>query len=216
MPEPAGFGHPHHSRFPSLAAIGHWCLLALASGSLLLAWYGCQATRDDEITPVERLASGALRIDTSSLRIWSWLVACGFVVIAVGGIGAIHWAIEKDEDVSRSQHGVSAEPLRRRCASGTSFCWPSVPASIACCSWRETASERQCAIEAYGLTSKSASPACFPLRRPPGHAGQNVPAAPSSIVRSQTPPSRNEPAPGYDPAGLAKAPAAWPAPASSD
>ena len=71
----------------------HWCLLALATGSLLMA-VGAIASQiaQMQLRP-EKLASGAVRVDASLLTVWMWVVASGVVVAAVGGIGAIHWAV---------------------------------------------------------------------------------------------------------------------------
>ncbi len=49
--------------------------------------------RDRLSHPVEKLATGAVRFDTTLQTIWMWVEASGVVVLAVGGIGAIHWAI---------------------------------------------------------------------------------------------------------------------------
>ena len=69
----------------------HWCLLAMAVGSLLMA-LGAIAARI-ELRPPVKLASGAVKVDASLLTISMWVVASGVVVVAMGGIGAIHWAI---------------------------------------------------------------------------------------------------------------------------
>ena len=75
----------------------HWCLLALATGSLLAA-LGVLVTLLILMrllhVPVETLPSGAVKIDTSLHRISEWLAACGLIIGTVGGIGAICWAIK--------------------------------------------------------------------------------------------------------------------------
>lgn len=72
----------------------HWCLLAMAIGSLLMA-LGAIAMQIDRLQwyPEVKLASGAVKLNTSLLTPLMWVVASGVVVAAVGGIGAIHWAI---------------------------------------------------------------------------------------------------------------------------
>jgi len=71
----------------------HWCLLALATGSLLVA-LGAIAGQMAWMYPDGQLASGAVKGNASLLTIAMWLSTCSMVVAAVGGIGAIHWAIK--------------------------------------------------------------------------------------------------------------------------
>jgi len=74
----------------------HWCLLALATGSLLLA-LGATVTLAIQLqvlhVPVEPLPSGAVRFDTSLLTMSTCLVASGVIIGTVGGIDAIQLAI---------------------------------------------------------------------------------------------------------------------------
>lgn len=71
----------------------HWCLLALAIGSFL-ATFASLATQITlavvmghglDLSPIEF----ALRL----ARIWQWFMLAGIAIAAVGGIGAIHWAL---------------------------------------------------------------------------------------------------------------------------
>jgi hypothetical protein len=73
----------------------HWCLLALATGSLLVA---LSATAMQIVVSfhMRTLTFGAVVVFDPILVlacIW-WLRAFGEVVAGVGGIGAIHWAIK--------------------------------------------------------------------------------------------------------------------------
>jgi len=72
----------------------HWCLLALAIGVLLMT-LGAIGMRIMELQahPVKH-ASGTVTFKVELLRLWMWLTASGAVVAAVGGVGAIHWAIK--------------------------------------------------------------------------------------------------------------------------
>jgi hypothetical protein len=70
----------------------HWCLLALATGALLMAM-GAIAMQIAQM-----LASGAMSFDKSLRTIPMWVVASGVVVAAVGGVGAVHWAIRLRRD----------------------------------------------------------------------------------------------------------------------
>jgi C4-dicarboxylate transporter len=83
----------------------HWCLLALATGSVLMA-VGAIASQlvQMQLRPVEKLASGAVRFDTSLLTTLMWVVASGVVVAAVGGIGAIHLAIKLKREPTKPRN----------------------------------------------------------------------------------------------------------------
>jgi hypothetical protein len=72
----------------------HWCLLAMASGALLMAVCAV-ASRivQMQLRPEAQLASGAVRFDTRLLASLTWLAVSGEVIAAVGGVGAIYWAI---------------------------------------------------------------------------------------------------------------------------
>ena len=76
----------------------HWCLLALAIGSLLMTLGAISVEVIQELTNRTRpvtLASGAIEYKfVMRLTIWWWVEASGAAVAAVGGIGAIHWAIK--------------------------------------------------------------------------------------------------------------------------
>jgi hypothetical protein len=72
----------------------HWCLLAMAIGAFLIA---VGATGIQIIQPQihpEKLASGAVAYNIRPLIIWMSLQTAGAGVAAMGGIGAIHWAIQ--------------------------------------------------------------------------------------------------------------------------
>jgi hypothetical protein len=68
----------------------HWCLLTLATGSLLVALgiTAMQIALRQQVLP-----SGTIRINTSLLWIGVRSEAAGVVVLAVGGVGAILWAM---------------------------------------------------------------------------------------------------------------------------
>jgi hypothetical protein len=76
----AAFLHWQHTR--------HWCLLALAIGSFLLA-LGAIAPRIGMMV----FPGGSVQTIHSLITIGSWAGLCGVAVWTVGGIGAIHWAI---------------------------------------------------------------------------------------------------------------------------
>lgn len=71
----------------------HWCLLALATGTLLMA-LGTIAGQLAWMYPDGKLASGAVKGNASLVTISMWLSTSSMVVAAAGGIGAIHWAIK--------------------------------------------------------------------------------------------------------------------------
>jgi hypothetical protein len=71
----------------------HWCLLTMAVGAILmiLAGLAMQITMM-QVTPVV-LPSGAMKLDARWLTVWQWLVVFGEIIVAIGGLGAIKWAI---------------------------------------------------------------------------------------------------------------------------
>ncbi len=84
----------------------HWCLMALAIGALLvvlgtipsiLVGLGIVAAKIWGILfrgdAAAQIVSGSAQAGQSLTALGTWAVFCGFVVAAVGGIGAIHWAI---------------------------------------------------------------------------------------------------------------------------
>jgi hypothetical protein len=73
----------------------HWCLLTMGAGALVAALGAitCRIVQMQLLRPMATLTSEAVKFNTSLVTIWMWVVALGAVVAAVGGIGAIHWAI---------------------------------------------------------------------------------------------------------------------------
>ncbi|MEN6497157.1 MAG: hypothetical protein ABFD16_22915 [Thermoguttaceae bacterium] len=71
----------------------HWCLLTMATGAILviLADLAMQITMM-QLTPVA-LPSGTMKLDARWLTVWQWLVVFGEILVAIGGLGAIKWAI---------------------------------------------------------------------------------------------------------------------------
>jgi hypothetical protein len=74
----------------------HWSLLALATGSLLTA---LSAVSSLALTTAWILAAldAPSRVTTFLFTIVPWLLVFGLVIAAVGGIGAIHWAIRLEQ-----------------------------------------------------------------------------------------------------------------------
>ena len=72
----------------------HWSLLAMAIGALLIA-VGATAVQiiQPQLRP-EKRASGAVAFDVRPLMFWMSLETSGAGVAAVGGIGAVLWAIK--------------------------------------------------------------------------------------------------------------------------
>ena len=67
----------------------HWSLLALATGSLLTAISAISSLALIHAWPLGAPSS----FSRSLAKMLPWLVAFGLVIAALGGIGAIHWAI---------------------------------------------------------------------------------------------------------------------------
>lgn len=97
----------------------HWCLLALATGSLLavLAMFGMQITVT--VLSGQWRDLDALGFATSVLRIWQWFMVAGVVIAAAGGIGAINWAMKLrqqlksiDANAGRPQSGPPPDGFR--------------------------------------------------------------------------------------------------------
>jgi hypothetical protein len=65
----------------------------MATGALLVTLGGL-ATQITLmlLTPVT-LPSGAMKFESSLFTVWRWLVVSGEVIVVIGGIGAIKWAI---------------------------------------------------------------------------------------------------------------------------
>ena len=74
----------------------HWCLLALTIGSFLAALgmiaQGIGQMPHGDLIPPE-MSPGSVQAMQSLITFGMWAVFCGFSVAAVGGVGAIHWAI---------------------------------------------------------------------------------------------------------------------------
>ena len=72
----------------------HWCLLALAIGSFLAALSNLATRITLGILLIGRWHDyGAMMFVTGLLRIWPWFAVAGAAIAAVGGIGAVRWAI---------------------------------------------------------------------------------------------------------------------------
>ena len=69
----------------------HWSLLVLATGSLLIGL--CTLSTLALLSGWWEALGAPGWFFTSLVRIMPWLAACAHVIGAVGGIGAIHWAI---------------------------------------------------------------------------------------------------------------------------
>lgn len=71
----------------------HWCLLALATGSLLVALANVAIQIGVDILLTLLPDSETITFGTILFDISQWFMAAGAVIAAAGGIGAIHWAI---------------------------------------------------------------------------------------------------------------------------
>jgi hypothetical protein len=72
----------------------HWCLLTLATGSLLvMAGHIAVQITGKFLRPDVVLPSGTVEFDVSLITTLTWFIVAGTVFAVVGGIGAIQWAI---------------------------------------------------------------------------------------------------------------------------
>jgi hypothetical protein len=76
----------------------HWCLLALAIAPFLVG-IGNVAGHVAQLPlrghTIREMGSGSVRVSQSLMTVSQVLICCGLLVAAVGGIGAIIWALKR-------------------------------------------------------------------------------------------------------------------------